>query len=404
MASVIVNAVAASRAASDTFFSKLKGIVAPVAATGILFSSMAACTAPVDAATTTVTIVATVTAAEPVPALPDSLKVDLAAMAKSAKRPGQATVNVVTSVSGQTSTIDLTPTRPNGQVQHAVADAERQIAAALDKVNNTLAGARADQPGLDLLGLLDRATQLPGDLHVLSSGVSTVAPVDLRVVGWNAKPDSVIDSIDRQGRIPNASGRHMTFHGLGTAAGSQPGLPPFARSLVEKLWLGICERTGAADCAALSDVRGGAAGVSALSVPVVPVPEAITEGGCPVWASLSDAVLRFAPDSAVLSADADDALRPLVEAAMRCNFARIDLAGHIADTGTGDTRRDLAGRRARAVADRLLALGLPPALLGSVTGRDAREPVVPNFAPDGSFVEQAARQNRRVELTFTPGR
>ncbi|MEU4413915.1 OmpA family protein [Nocardia salmonicida] len=404
MASFTVDAVAASHAASDTFFSKLKSFVAPIAATGILISGVAACTAPVDAATTAVTIVATATAAEPVPALPDSLKVDLAAMAKSAKRPGQATVNIVTSASGQVSTIDLTPTRPNGQVQHAVADAERQIAAGLDKVNSTLADARADQPGLDLLTPLDRAIQLPGDLHVLSSGVSTIAPVDLRVVGWNAKPDSVMDSVDRQGRIPNATGRHVTFHGLGIAAGSQPGLPPVARFLVEKLWLGICERTGAADCAALRDVRGGAAGVSVLPVPVVPVPEAITEGGCPVWANLPDSVLRFSPDSAVLLADADDALRPLVEAATRCNVARIDLVGHIADTGTGDSRGDLAGRRARAVADRLVALGLPSTLLGSVTGRDAREPVVPNIGPDGSFDEQAARQNRRVELTFSPGR
>ncbi|MFD3425297.1 OmpA family protein [Nocardia fluminea] len=404
MASFTVNAVAASRTAADTFFSKFNGMVAAVAAAGVMLSGVVACAAPMDTATTAVTIVSTATAAEPVPVLPDSLKADLAAMAKSAKRPGQATVNIVTSASGQVSTIDLTPTRQNGQVQHAVADAERQIAAALDKVNNTLAAARADQPGLDLLTPLDRAIQLPGDLHVLSSGVSTAAPVDMRVVGWNAKPDSVIDNIDRQGRIPNATGRHVTFHGLGIVAGSQPGLPPFARSLVEKLWLGICERTGAADCTALGDVRGGAVGASKLLVPVVPVPDAITEGGCPVWTSLSDSVLRFAPDSAVLPSDADDAMRPLVVAAMRCNVAQIDLTGHIADTGTGDTRDDLAGRRARAVADRLVALGLPFTLLGSVSGRDARDPVVPNFTADGSFDEQKARQNRRVELTFSPGR
>lgn len=386
------------------FFVKLASVVAPVAAAGIALSSVTGCTAQVEMSPTAVTIVATATAAEPAPALPNSLRARLTSMAKSAKRPGSAVVNIITSASGQVSTVDLTPTRSNGQVQHAAADADRQITASLDKVNSTLLHARADQPGLDLLGLLDRAAQLPGDLHVISSGVTTTAPVDLRAVGWHTKPDTVIDSIRRQGRIPEATGRHVTFYGLGIAAGSQPALPPFARSLVDKLWLGICAETGAARCMSESRATTAQPPSSTLPVPEVPVPDAVTEGGCPAWASLSDAVLKFGPDSANLPADADVALRPLVDAARRCDVARIDLAGHIADTGTGDTRGDLAGRRARAVADRMLALGLPPTLIGSVTSRDALEPVIPNFAPDGSFDEVKARQNRRVELTFVPSR
>ncbi|WP_280483564.1 OmpA family protein [Nocardia farcinica] len=387
-----------------TFFSKLTSMVAPMTAAGVMLSGVSGCTAPAGSSPTAITIVATATAAEPAPALPDSLNARLAAMAKAAKRPGQAVVTIITSGSGPVTTIDLVPTRANGQVQHAAVDAERQIQAALGEVNSVLLQSRADQPGLDLLGLLDRATQRPGEVHVISSGVSTTAPVDLRVVGWNTKPDATIDSIDRQGRIPSATDHHVTFYGLGVVAGSQPALPPFARSLLDKLWLGICARSGAAGCASEPGSITLRPPSSTLHVPEVPVPDAVTDDGCPAWASLSDTVLKFAPDSADLPADADNALRPLVDAARRCNVARIDLVGHIADTGTGDTRGDLAGRRARAVADRLLGLGLPPTLIGSVTGRDAREPVVPNFAPDGSFDEAKARQNRRVELTFVPSR
>ncbi|MBF6299057.1 OmpA family protein [Nocardia amamiensis] len=364
--------------------------------TGLLCS----CTsAPVGSSTAAVTIAATATSAEPRAALPDSLTAELVNIAKRSKRPDHATVRVLSSATGTVTTTDLTPLRPNGQVQHAAADADRRITASLRELDDSVANAQAEQPGLNLLALLDRASQLPGDLHIISSGISTVAPVDLRVVGWNAKPDSVIDSIARQGRLPSLSGRHVTFHGLGIAAGSQPGLPPFARTVVEQLWTGICQRAEAASCTVAHDPSAAAAPVATMPVPVVSVPDAITEGGCPVWASLNDATLHFAPDSPVLPTNADDALRPMVEAASRCAVQSIDVTGHIADTGTEDTRNSLSERRARAVADRLVALGLPSELLGNVSGHDANEPVVLNFT-NGVFDEFKAQQNRRVELIF----
>ncbi|RBO88486.1 OmpA family protein [Nocardia puris] len=349
--------------------------------------------------TTAVTIVATATAAEPRPSLPDSLASGLVAMAKRAKRPGDATVHVVMSATGEVVTHDLTPLRPNGQVQHAQADADRQIRAALDDLAATVGALRATEPGLGVLPLLDRAGQLPGDLHVLTSGVSTEAPVDLRRIGWSTDPHAVIDSVEKQGLIPRLPGRHVTFYGLGVVAGQQPVLPPFTRSFIESLHHQLCERSGAASCRVAPPSATALPPVATAPVPVVPVPEAYTEAGCPVWTRLSDAVLHFAPDSAVLPASADDVLRPLAEAVFRCHIRRVDITGHIADTGTGDARDNLAQRRARAVADRLVSLGLPSGVLGAVAGRDAHEPVVPNFT-NGVFDEAKAKQNRRVEMTF----
>ncbi|MGV9834266.1 OmpA family protein [Nocardia niigatensis] len=357
-------------------------------------------TTPADTVPSAITIVATATSAEPRVALPDSLVTELTDMAKQSKRTGDATVRIVTSATGGTAgTRDLTPMRSNGQVQHAPADADRQIASAVNNLADLAADAQADQPSLDALGLLDHASELPGDIAFVSSGISTAAPVDLRVIGWGAKPDSIIDSIVRQGRLPNLSGRHVTFYGLGVAAGSQPSLPPFARTLVEQLWTGICQRAGAASCVVAHDAPSPVAPVATLPVPVVPVPDAITEGGCPVWASLSDATLHFAPESATLPANADDALSPIVQAASRCNVQSINITGHIADTGSGRDDTDLSGRRAHAVADRLVALGLPIQTLGLVTGKGAAEPVIPNLV-NGAFDEQRAEQNRRVELIF----
>ncbi|WP_157978814.1 OmpA family protein [Nocardia aurea] len=352
-----------------------------------------------------VTLVVTATSAEPRPVLPESMVDELTSMAKRSKRKGGATVRVVTSLSGEVRTTDLTPVRPNGQVQHAAADADRQIHSAIDKLSVTLGEAASTTPGLSVLPLLDRAAEIPdADIHVISSGISTEAPMDFRVIGWNTNPASIIDSIARQGQIPNLTGRHVTFHGLGRAGGSQPSLPPFARTMTEQVWVGICERAGAASCTVTHDAPTATAPVATMPVPVVPVPEAITRGGCPVWLNLSDAVLHFAGGSAALPVSADGALRPVVEATSRCAIQAIDITGHIADTGDGDDHNDLAGRRARAVADRLLTLGLPSSLLGAVSGHGAREPVIPNFT-GGVFDESKAQQNRRVEIVFhQPGR
>ncbi|MBF4996684.1 OmpA family protein [Nocardia sp. BSTN01] len=399
------SAIANFALAQHTVFDKkLRRFLATGAAIGLSLAALTGCTSlPTDKVQTAITIVATATSAEPRVALSDSLAAELTNMAKQSKRPGDATVRVVFSATGDISTKDLTPLRPNGQVQHATADADRQIAASVHGLADQLAEARAGQPGLDLLGLLDRASQVPGDIAVISSGITTAAPVDLRVVGWNTKPDSVIDSIARQGLLPHLAGRHVTFHGLGIAGESQqPRLPPFARTMVEQLWTGICQRAEAASCTVAHDAPSAAAPVSTLPVPVVPVPDAITEGGCPVWASLSDHTLHFSPESAVLPANADDALRPIVVSAASCDIQSIDITGHIADTGSGQDDSDLSGRRARAVAERLVALGLPTRQLGSVTGKGASEPVMPDIV-GGVLDELRAQQNRRVELTFHRG-
>lgn len=298
----------------------------------------------------------------------------------------------------------LTPLRPNGAVQHAHADMDRQIATGVDRVAAQLRNATAPAPGFGLLPLLDRAAQLPSAaVHVFSSGATTDDPSAFQRLGFSSDPVVAIENISRAGGLPDLTGHHVTYHGLGVAAGSQPRFQPGERKVIEQFWLLLCQRAGAASCILAEDPTTGEPPMSTLPVPVIPVGTMATLDGCPLLTTFSDAdaMLRFEPDSAALPADADTALRPLVEAADRCQVVRIDVTGHVADTGAGDVPETLSVRRARAVADRLVALGLPPAVLGSVSGHGTNEPVIANFQPDGRFDPIKAQQNRRVELRFT---
>jgi outer membrane protein OmpA-like peptidoglycan-associated protein len=71
--------------------------------------------------------------------------------------------------------------------------------------------------------------------------------------------------------------------------------------------------------------------------------------------------------------------------------ARVAVVGHTDAIGTDDYNQRLSERRARAVADYLVARGIDVARL-DVAGRGENEPVADNSNPDGRA------QNRRVEL------
>jgi outer membrane protein OmpA-like peptidoglycan-associated protein len=102
--------------------------------------------------------------------------------------------------------------------------------------------------------------------------------------------------------------------------------------------------------------------------PVVPIP-AISPAA--LVTSVSDALL-FAADSAELTPSADALLRPLVQSALNQHLA-VSITGYASPSGSSNAY-DLAlsARRAAAVRDQLIALGLPSVQITHVTGDGAR--------------------------------
>ena len=347
-----------------------------------------------------VVLVSPSTSAEPLPTIPISLETELVAYAKASKKPGHALVRIVSSVGRPAIERDLTPLRGK-EVENGSAS-DRKIRQNLDALEADLANLQASAPGLDVVGPLDTAGQYPGSrIVVLSSGLSTAAPVDIARLGWNFDRAAVADSVHRQGLL-ELSGKDVTFYGLGVTGGAvQPRLPSYARNLLEELWIAVCRNADAASCTIGNGAPVTAAPKATLPVPMVPVPAAYTDArGCPVWQRLDDAVL-FEADSTALAQRADDVLRPVVLSTERCALGAgsVAVVGHIAATlGDPSDSSNLSGRRARAVADRLLRLGLPPKLLGAIEGRGSSEPVLPNLSREGQFIEAAAQHNRRVEI------
>src|SRR5260370_611711 len=80
----------------------------------------------------------------------------------------------------------------------------------------------ATTDGADPLGRLDAARRIarPGaHLVLVSSGLSTVDPLNLVETGWNLRPDQLAGYLAARGALPDLTGLHVVFAGLGIVAG-----------------------------------------------------------------------------------------------------------------------------------------------------------------------------------------
>jgi OOP family OmpA-OmpF porin len=111
----------------------------------------------------------------------------------------------------------------------------------------------------------------------------------------------------------------------------------------------------------------------------------------PAAARPEEFLLFFDLDSAQLTPEARDIVQSAADTAKKGNYTRFILTGHADRAGSADYNLALSRRRADAVKDALVGLGLPAGEI-TVEAKGEAEPLVPTA--DG--VQEP--QNRRVEI------
>jgi OOP family OmpA-OmpF porin len=106
---------------------------------------------------------------------------------------------------------------------------------------------------------------------------------------------------------------------------------------------------------------------------------------------LSKGKIRFESGKADIVADSAGLLDRLIETAMRCPNATIEIAGHTDSDGEEAVNRALSERRAQAVVDYLVRAGLPANRFTPI-GYGSTQPLAGNDSEDGKA------QNRRIEF------
>lgn len=102
--------------------------------------------------------------------------------------------------------------------------------------------------------------------------------------------------------------------------------------------------------------------------------------------------VRFVSGQAGIDGDSRGLLDRLVEIALRCPGAGIEISGHTDTDGDEDANMRLSERRAQAVLDYMLRAGLPAERMQAI-GYGQNQPIASNDTAEGKA------QNRRIEFT-----
>lgn len=106
---------------------------------------------------------------------------------------------------------------------------------------------------------------------------------------------------------------------------------------------------------------------------------------------LAKSKIRFESAKATIDRDSAGLLDRMIETAMRCPSAAIEVGGHTDTDGDADANMTLSQRRAQAVVDYMVRAGVPADRLKAV-GYGQTEPVASNDTDEGKA------QNRRIEF------
>ena len=106
---------------------------------------------------------------------------------------------------------------------------------------------------------------------------------------------------------------------------------------------------------------------------------------------LAKGTIRFESGRSNLDLDSAGLLDHLIEIALRCPTANIEVAGHTDADGDGATNQTLSEKRAQAVVDYLVKAGLPASRFAAI-GYGSTQPVAANDTEDGKA------RNRRIEF------
>lgn len=222
-----------------------------------------------------------------------------------------------------------------------------------DRCPGTPAGAKVDAQGCELDsdgdGVADRLDRCPG--------TPAGAKVDAQGCELDSDGDGVVDRLDR---CP------------GTPAG---------------------RKVDAQGCELDSDGDGV---VDALDqCPNTPRGDRVDARGCTLASTIQLKGVNFDNDSAAIRPDARPILDEAVATLRRYPQLRVEVAGHTDDRASDDYNLDLSQRRAQAVVDYFVQMGVDAARLVP-KGYGESTPVAENTTAAGRTV------NRRVELRILP--
>lgn len=280
-------------------------------------------------------------------------------------------------------------------------------------LNQVLAGTakastdiRAQVPQADVLyALTEAASEVPpgGDVIVVDSGLQTAPPLDFSTGLLSQDPRIIVGFLKGANELPDLTGRHVYFVGLGWIAAPQPRLDAGYQAKVADIWGQLASAAGA------SQVCFDSHASTANSVPNLPPVTIVTPPPVPrvpvacSTIDLGDANnVGFDFDSTTFRdpAGARATLQKLATIMLRTSES-VTLTGATSSEGSDQHNQDLSQQRADAVKAVLEELGVPASRI-TAQGAGSHLPGRMNDrGPNGELLIGPAIANRKVVAKLT---
>lgn len=253
---------------------------------------------------------------------------------------------------------------------------------------------RPTTAGSDILTALNEAgRQKPAEIIVASDGIATEGELTLDGVGLD-NPTPAVRELANRGSIVNLQGAEVVWTQLGE---TRTPLSEAVRTGVRAVWERVFDAAGVKP---MFETATSGDRPEKIEVPddpwEEPKPPALSQGSS--RAEIPN-LLLFAPDSAELSAGAQDILRPIAQRLAEQPQLHAKVEAHCADFGDATGQYQITVQRADAVIKALTALGVPKDRL-TPDPKGSQQPAA-NEWPKGRAGQhdlQAASKNRRVVI------
>lgn len=299
------------------------------------------------------------------------------------------------------------PSGENSQARKADEDAY------INDVNDVLAGTtqattdiKAQTPQADILTALTvaaGAVPAGGNVIVMDSGLQTVAPLDFTTGLLSDDPQTIVDYMKSAHELPDLTGRHVYFIGLGWTAAPQPALGNPYRQKVVEIWEQIAKAAGAS-CVAINSTPDTATAVpglppvSAVMPPQLPQPPVACSAT--VLNDANHVGFDFASTTFRDPAGARATLQQLADVMIRTGESVV-LTGSTSSEGSNQFNLVLSLRRAEAVKAMLVQLSVPASRITTYGDGSHLPGRLNDRGSNGQLLIGPAIQNRKVVAKLT---
>lgn len=294
------------------------------------------------------------------------------------------------------------PTGANGQIK------KQQYNTYVAAVNRVLYGtpvkAQVAQANV-LQALTIAAGEVPagGDVIVMDSGLQTTDPLNFADGLLSDNPATVVNSLRDAHELPNLSGRHVDFVGLGWTAKPQPVLSPASQARLAQMWVGIARAAGAS-CVYDDPTPNTSSALSGVPpVTVVPLPKPFTvPGSCSVTdlGEANNVGFVVASTTFLDPAAARATLGKLANVMLRTGES-VTLTGSTSSEGGDQYNKNLSLRRAEAVKAMLMQLGVPGDRISTYGDGSHLPGRLNDRGPGGQLLIGPAIKDRKVVAKLT---